>query len=164
MKGDRKTMEPVRKHWCWKSLERKRGNAETLDLFIAFIVFNVFHGLHCLSYPLLPSMSFCAFCILQCPSMQKAELWALRDCYICKYFTLYWIIGKSQLVKKLNSDVSDGSSSGSVTPLPFLQKSFSQTNWIFLTIVDLFSTLLLFWELKLFLRLRIKKQNWRDLD
>ena len=91
---------PVRKHWCherWrkgngasaqalvsKKAWKKEGNAETLNLFIAFIVFNVFNGLHCLHYPSLPSLSFCAFYILQCPSMQKAELWALRACFYIK--------------------------------------------------------------------------------
>ena len=76
-------MEPVRKHWHWKRrLERKSRNAETL--FNAFIVFKAFNKLHCLYCPSLPSLSFCAFYILQCPSVQKAELWALRACFFWK--------------------------------------------------------------------------------
>ena len=80
-KGDWKGMEPVRKHWHWvRRLERKSRNAETL--FNAFIVFKAFNKLHCLYCPSLPSLSFCAFYILQCPSVQKAELWALRACLL----------------------------------------------------------------------------------
>ena len=76
-------MEPVRKHWRQGRFERKRGNAETFNLFNAFMVSKVFNELHCLYCPSLPILSFCAFYILQCPSVQKAELWALRACYFC---------------------------------------------------------------------------------
>ena len=76
-------MEPVRKHWRQGRFERKRGNAKTFNLFNAFMVSKVFNELHCLYCPSLPILSFCAFYILQCPSVQKAELWALRACWYC---------------------------------------------------------------------------------
>ena len=83
-------MEPVRKHWRQGRFERKRGNAETFNLFNAFMVSKVFNELHCLYCPSLPILSFCAFYILQCPSVQKAELWALRACFFWKLPLPFW--------------------------------------------------------------------------
>ena len=75
-------MEPVHKHWHQGRFKRKRGNAETFNLFNAFMVSKVFNELHCHYCPSLPVLSFCAFYILQCPSVHKAELWALRACWL----------------------------------------------------------------------------------
>ena len=56
-------MEPVHKHWRQGRFKRKRGNAETFNLFINFMVSKVFNELqclHCLYCPSVPSTSFSA--------------------------------------------------------------------------------------------------------